>query len=208
MGPRANSKEPFFGSKPTSNAGDGGDDEDDEVDSDIPDLLDYAPVEDTEVRIASGHMTHGVYHNALALSLMFEVTMVAGKVYEFYQAFSSCYDNYVPRYAGTIPFEFPCAATSYRDPKKEEKRLLAANNFEQGPLRLIQQFINKRGHGAIASEKLCTIAGPIDQDLCFLRTRFVAAILQVLSIPISRPCWNVLGLNSMSVCGWPNALSG
>lgn len=57
---------------------------------------------------------------------------------------------------------------SYVEPKMEEKRILAAQVFENGPLQLIREFIQERGHGAISSDKQCTQGRPIDERLLFM----------------------------------------
>jgi hypothetical protein len=53
--------------------------------------------------------------------------------------------------------------------------MVAAKIFEQGPLRLIQQFINERGHGAISSDKQCSTGGLIDPGLLFLAHKLRSA---------------------------------
>jgi len=54
---------------------------------------------------------------------MFELTIEDGKVYDFYEALSTCYDGYVPTHSlGSVPLVFPHAPKSYVEPKAEEKR--------------------------------------------------------------------------------------
>jgi hypothetical protein len=168
MGSRANGKDPFFDSgNEEKHPGD--------VDGEISlldDDHDDGGGEDKEESSTSPYMTHGVYNNAGSLSVMLEVTIEDGKVYDFYEALSTCYDGYVPTHLpGSVPFEFPHATKSYVEPKAEEKRLMAAKAFEEGPLRLIENFIRERGHGAIANENQCCLDGPIDPRLVLLSRR-------------------------------------
>jgi hypothetical protein len=168
MGSRANGKDPFFDSgNEEKHPGD--------VDGEISlldDDHDDGGGEDEEESSTSPYMTHGVYNNAGSLSVMLEVTIEDGKVYDFYEALSTCYDGYVPTHLpGSVPFEFPHATKSYVEPKAKEKRLMAAKAFEEGPLRLIENFIRERGHGAIANENQCCLDGPIDPRLVLLSRR-------------------------------------
>jgi len=51
------------------------------------------------------YLNHGIYQNADALSVVIEATIEDGKVFEFLEAFSKCYDNYVPKHMpGSVPF--------------------------------------------------------------------------------------------------------
>ena len=163
MGARANGKKGLFESTLKTHDGDN---------EDIPCLgEDYTfPDEEEDGDDTSGRAKHGVYYNAFAFSAMFELTIQEGRVYEFCNALSNCYKDYKPTHQpGTVSLIFPSAKKSYQEAKVEEKRLLAAKEFEQGPLRLIEAFVKERGHGAISPKT--DFGKPIDSGLLFLANK-------------------------------------